>query len=154
MNRLFGHLALSCTLVTAAALSACSSSPAAPPVMSSPVAAAPAPAVIYGTVSNIDVVAVDASTTGVGAVIGGVLGAVVGHQIGGGTGKALATGAGAVGGALAGNAVEKNRENKKNVYRVNVRLDNGQYQQFSYENIASLRVGDRVKVENGQIHEL
>ncbi|MEO8122593.1 MAG: glycine zipper 2TM domain-containing protein [Burkholderiales bacterium] len=154
MNSILGSFALSCSLVAAAAVTACSSSPAAPPVMSSPVSAAPAATVTYGTVSNIDVVAVDASTTGVGAVIGGVLGAVVGHQIGGGTGKTLATGAGAVGGALAGNAVEKNRASQKNVYRVNVRLDNGQYQQFNYENIASLRVGDRVRVDNGQLHEL
>ena len=152
MNSIFGNFALSCTVVAAAAISACSSSPTAPPVMSSPVAAAPA--VVYGTVDNIDVVSADSGTTGVGAVVGGVLGAVVGHQVGGGTGKALATGAGAVGGALAGNAVEKSRGNTKNVYRVNIRLDNGQYQQFNYADVASLRVGDRVRIENGQVYEL
>ena len=153
MKKIFGDFALSCSIVAATAISACSSSPAAPPVMSSPVAAA-APAAVYGTVANIDVVSADSSTTGVGAVIGGVLGAVVGHQIGGGTGKTLATGAGAVGGALAGNAVEKSRGTTKNVYRVNIRLDNGQYQQFSYDDVASLRVGDRVRIENGQVYEL
>jgi len=153
MKSHYTNLALSCSLVAAAAISACASPSVAPPVMSASVTSAPA--AVYGTVSNIDTVAVDSGTTGAGAVISGVLGAVVGHQIGGGTGKTLATGAGAVGVALAGNAVETNRASKKNVYRVNVRLDNRQTQQFNYhEDTASLRVGDRVRIENGQIHAL
>src|SRR3954452_7313063 len=49
----------------------------------------------FGQVSRIDVIPVAARTSGGGAVLGAVLGAVVGNQVGSGTGRALATGAGA-----------------------------------------------------------
>lgn len=42
-----------------------------------------------------------------GTIIGGVAGGVLGHQIGGGDGKDVATAAGAVGGAYAGNKIAK-----------------------------------------------
>ncbi len=45
-----------------------------------------------------------------GTVLGGVAGGVLGHQVGGGKGKTLATVAGAAGGALAGNQVQKNMQ--------------------------------------------
>ncbi len=72
----------------------------------------------FGRVSNIEVLRTpeQGRPSGLGAVIGGVAGAVVGRQIGGGTGRDVATVAGALGGAVAGNAVERNR----------VRMDNGQ----------------------------
>ncbi len=43
-----------------------------------------------------------------GAVVGGVLGGIIGHQFGGGRGNDVATGAGAVGGALLGSNVARN----------------------------------------------
>jgi uncharacterized protein YcfJ len=43
-----------------------------------------------------------------GTVLGGAAGAAIGHQIGGGSGKDVATAAGAVGGAYVGNKVAKN----------------------------------------------
>ncbi|NGY03896.1 glycine zipper 2TM domain-containing protein [Solimonas terrae] len=42
-----------------------------------------------------------------GTILGGVAGGVIGHQIGGGHGKDVATAAGAVGGAYAGNRIAK-----------------------------------------------
>lgn len=42
-----------------------------------------------------------------GTILGGVAGGVLGHQIGGGHGKDVATAAGAVGGAYAGNQIAK-----------------------------------------------
>ncbi|MFO1304840.1 MAG: glycine zipper 2TM domain-containing protein [Burkholderiales bacterium] len=47
-----------------------------------------------------------------GKVIGGVAGGVIGHQIGGGTGKTVATIAGAAGGAYVGNKVQKNAQER------------------------------------------
>lgn len=47
-----------------------------------------------------------------GTVIGAVAGGVLGHQIGGGTGKTIATVAGAAGGGYAGNQVQKNMQQK------------------------------------------
>ena len=44
-----------------------------------------------------------------GPVVGAVVGGVVGNQIGGGSGKDIATGVGAAGGAIAGQQVNKNR---------------------------------------------
>ncbi len=44
-----------------------------------------------------------------GPVVGAVIGGVVGNQIGGGSGKDIATGVGAAGGAIAGQQVNKNR---------------------------------------------
>ncbi len=45
----------------------------------------------------------------VGTVLGGAAGAAIGHQIGGGSGKDVATAAGAIGGAYAGNKVAKQK---------------------------------------------
>lgn len=47
-----------------------------------------------------------ASTSGAGALMGAIAGGAVGQQIGGGTGQALATMAGLVGGALLGDRIE------------------------------------------------
>jgi hypothetical protein len=40
------------------------------------------------------------------------------------------------------------------VYRVQVRFDNGSTRDFDFQRIDDLKVGDRVKLENGQIHRL
>ncbi|SFC69015.1 Glycine zipper 2TM domain-containing protein [Polaromonas sp. OV174] len=108
----------------------------------------------YGRVSNIEVLQTQAQAkgSGLGAVIGGVAGAVIGHQVGGGTGKDVATVAGAVGGAVAGNAIEKNRNpNVSQAYRVTVQLDNGGARAYDFSSPGDLRIGDRVRVQNGQL---
>jgi outer membrane lipoprotein SlyB len=115
---------------------------------------ASAPASQFGNVSRIDVVPMSTRTSGAGAVLGAVLGAVVGHQVGNGTGRDVATGVGAVGGAVIGNSVEKRNQSENDVYRVSVRLDDGRIGQFDYQRIDDLRVGDRVKVEGGQLYRV
>ena len=103
----------------------------------------------YGYVRNISTI--DAHrASGAGAVIGGVVGAVLGNQIGSGTGRAAATGIGAVGGAIIGNKIEENRASGT-AYHVEVRMDNGDLQMFDYWDLNGLRVGDRVRVVNGQL---
>lgn len=102
-----------------------------------------------GEVTSVDLLPGDGRTSGAGAVIGGVLGAVVGKQIGGGSGRTAATVVGAVGGALAGNEVEKRRKAGNDVYRVNVRLQNGERRSFDYGEPVDLRPGDRIYVQDG-----
>jgi outer membrane lipoprotein SlyB len=106
----------------------------------------------YGRVQNIEVVAAEQRGPGAGAVLGAVIGGLVGNQIGGGSGKAAATGVGVVGGAIVGHQIQKRRAD--DVYRVSVRLDNGAHRSFDYRTIGDLRVGDRVRIENGQLHDL
>ena len=102
-----------------------------------------------GSVESVNVVEVKGDSPNViGTIAGGLLGGVVGHQVGGGSGKDLATIVGAVGGAYAGNRVENNM-GKTKVFRVAVRLEGGNVQNFDYANDPSVQVGTRVKVENG-----
>jgi outer membrane lipoprotein SlyB len=142
-----------CSLSALALISACSSTP-----MRNDSAVVPAPvysnASQFGYVSGIDVVPVATRTTGGGAVLGAVLGAVIGHQIGNGKGQTAATGVGVVGGAVIGNQIEKRNKAESDIYRVSVRMDNGSVGQFDYQRIDDLRVGDRVKVEAGQLHRV
>lgn len=111
----------------------------------------------YGRVENIGTVQVAqrGGDSGVGAILGAVIGGVVGNRFGAGTGRALATGAGVVGGGLAGNAIEKNHDRRDGeVYRVQVRFDDGSVRSFDFQRIDDLRVGDRVKFQDGQIHRV
>lgn len=108
----------------------------------------------YGRVNNIEVFQTQqqAQGSGLGAVIGGVTGGVVGRQIGGGSGRDLATIAGVVGGAVAGNAIERNRSpNVSQAYRVTVQLDNGGARAYDVPATGELRIGDRVRINNGQL---
>jgi outer membrane lipoprotein SlyB len=109
-------------------------------------------AVQYGHVRNITTVDASQQTSGAGAVIGGVIGAAIGNQVGHGTGRAVATGAGAIGGAIIGNKIEQNRSDVKQYYQVDVQLDNGSMQSFKYADLNSVRVGDRVRVQDGQLY--
>ena len=88
-----------------------------------------------------------------GAVIGGVAGGVIGHQIGSGRGNTAATIAGALGGALVGNEIEK-RQEQVTRYRITVRLDSGSSLIVEDQRDLNLRVGERVRVEDGHIHRI
>jgi outer membrane lipoprotein SlyB len=108
----------------------------------------------YGRVENIGYIQVSQRPSGAGAVLGAVIGGVVGNRFGSGSGKALATGAGVVGGAIAGNAIEGRQRRDDELYRVTVRFDNGNVRDFDFQRIDDLRSGDRVKFEGGQLHRL
>lgn len=111
----------------------------------------------YGRVKNVEIIRTQApppSGPGIGAVIGGVAGAVVGSQIGQGSGRTAATVIGAVGGAVAGDAIEKGRTANTAAgesYRVSVQLDNGAIRFYDVASYGELRIGDRVRIENGQL---
>ena len=108
----------------------------------------------YGRVENIGYIQMAQRPSGAGAVLGAVIGGVIGNRFGEGTGRALATGAGAVGGAVVGNAIGGRNRRDDEVYRVQVRFDNGTVRDFDFQRIDDLRTGDRVKFEGGQLHHL
>lgn len=143
-------LLLTAAVAASTLVGACSSNP---PRLSPDVNASGAgtTAQQFGNVSNIEIVA-SASRGAGGAVLGAVIGAVIGNQIGAGGGRAAATGLGAVGGAIVGNNLQK--RNDSDVYRVSVRLDDGSTGSFDYQSIDDLRVGDRVRVQGGQLHRV
>lgn len=119
-------------------------------------AAAQSPYVEYGRVANIEVIrsqTAGAGTTGGGAVAGGVVGGVVGNQFGHGSGRAAATALGLIGGALLGNSIEANANAPRvyESYRVSIQTDHGAYRSFDVPSPGDLRIGDRVRIDGGQI---
>ncbi len=108
----------------------------------------------YGVIDSIQVTRAPArSGPGLGAVVGGVVGGLLGNQVGGGNGKIAATAAGAIGGAVVGNQVEQNnRSEGAEMYQINVRLDNGSYVTVTQDTMNDLRVGNRVRVDNGRVY--
>ncbi|MFT4267907.1 MAG: hypothetical protein QM586_11920 [Xenophilus sp.] len=110
----------------------------------------------YGQVTNIEVLQGQTpgyGTTGGGAVAGALIGGVVGNGIGRGAGRAAATALGVVGGALAGNAIEaqSNAPRVYQSYRISVHTDNGVLRVFDVPHPGDLRIGDRVRIADGQI---
>lgn len=111
----------------------------------------------YGRVSNVEVIQTQepGRASGAGAVIGGIAGGVIGNQVGGGSGRDVARIAGIAGGALAGNAIEKNRNTTvTQTHRVTVQVDGGAYRSYDFSAVTDLRAGDRVRIENGQLFRL
>jgi len=150
LNATLGAIALS-------ALAACATSPrydngyrAAP----APVTTyeRPAPYSDYGVVRAVDVIPVSSRPSGAGAILGAIVGGVVGNQFGSGTGRALTTVGGAVAGGVAGNAIEQRTRRENEVYRVSVRFEDGSIRDFDYQQVGDLRVGDRVRLVDGQLH--
>jgi outer membrane lipoprotein SlyB len=84
--------------------------------------------------------------TGVGAVIGGLGGLGVGALIGSGTGKAVAMVIGAIGGAVAGNEIQKHYDKPIEGQQIFVRTSNGVLVTVT-QPAGNLRVGQRVYIE-------
>ncbi|HQZ44673.1 MAG TPA: glycine zipper 2TM domain-containing protein, partial [Usitatibacteraceae bacterium] len=103
-----------------------------------------------GTVSEIIPIEKKGESSGAGAVLGGIVGGVLGHQVGGGRGRDVATVAGALGGALVGNEVEKSRGTVA-AWNVRVRLEDGTNKVVRFGTEPTWRVGDKVRIENGRI---
>jgi outer membrane lipoprotein SlyB len=105
----------------------------------------------YGVVTHVDVFnTTTAADTVAGAAIGGIFGGLLGHQVGRGQGNTAATIAGAAGGAYVGG---KAGEAERLVYRVAVRLDNGDMASFDLATDA-FRQGDRVEVRDGTLRRV
>jgi outer membrane lipoprotein SlyB len=105
----------------------------------------------YGVVKSINPTSENSSGLNAGTVIGGVVGGLAGHQIGSGRGNTAATVAGAVGGAVIGTQVDKNSGSQE--YKIGVRLQDGQFVTVNQKgSVADLRVGQRVKIQDGQVY--
>ena len=98
-------------------------------------------------VLGVKMVEVDGKGSGIGLVTGGVVGGLVGNQVGNGTGRDLATLAGVVGGAFAGNEIEK-KNRKTKTYDIRVRMDDGTERTYRQPTDPGLFAGQRVKIEN------
>lgn len=142
-----------------------SSFPSSSPSASGTAQTAPVAGVEWGRVTDIQTVQMGATSatnpSASGAVVGGIIGAVVGNiagkHINSGDNRSAATVLGAAGGAAIGNRVGQNRENAAAgagapAYRVTVQTDQGAWRTYEVGALGDLRVGDRVRVDNGVIY--
>lgn len=89
-----------------------------------------------------------------GAILGGIVGAVAGHEISDHTGgsrgnKNVAAAAGAVGGALAGNQIQKNVTS--DTFDITVRMDDGRTVVVNQRDLGGIRENTYVRVVNGRV---
>ncbi len=130
------------------------------------VQSAPTAAIENGRVTDIQQVQMGATSatnpSARNAVVGGIIGAVVGNMAGkhinSGDNRTAATVLGAAGGAAVGNRIGQRQENTAAAgaagpaYRVTVQTDQGAWRTYEVGALGDLRVGDRVRVENGVIY--
>jgi outer membrane lipoprotein SlyB len=149
----------------AASLAACVSRPVVPVSVTVPPAAVyPAPAATttaaatleFGRVTGIEYFPGGVTSSGInvpGAIVGGVAGAVLGNQIGSGSGRDAATVLGGAAGAAVGSQVGRTGGTVTNpVYRVSIQTDQGAMRAYDVPGTGDLRIGDRVRIENGVIY--
>jgi len=88
---------------------------------------------------------------GVGAVVGGLVGVGIGSLIGGGTGRDVAMVAGAIGGAIVGNDVQKKNDQPIAAQQIMVRTSNGVLVAVTQPDGPKLYVGQKVYLQgNGE----
>src|SRR5690606_6777731 len=85
-----------------------------------------------GTVRAVNLVENPGEGSGLGAIAGGVVGGILGNQIGDGSGRRIATVAGAAGGAYAGHQIEK-RVKTTRYWNVVVRMEDGTTRNFPFD---------------------
>jgi outer membrane lipoprotein SlyB len=100
-----------------------------------------------GRITHIERIQGHRSTTG-GMIIGGIAGGLLGNQVGGGSGKTLATVAGAAGGAYAGKKIAE--RSGKTMYRVTVRMDDGRVEVVTQKSVYHMGEGSHVIVHHGK----
>lgn len=120
------------------------------PAPATKVQSPPLPCVACGVVSDIRQLAHEGEGTGLGAIGGGLIGGVLGNSVGRGDGRTLATLAGVVGGSLLGNKLEQ-KQRQTVAYRIDVSMEDGTVQVIETSALPSWRVGDRVKLVDGNI---
>ena len=88
---------------------------------------------------------------GIGAIVGGLGGLGIGSLIGAGTGRDVAMVVGALGGAFAGNEIQKKRDQPTPAQQIIVRLKNGVLVAVTQPSNPNLKIGQRVYIEgNGE----
>ena len=102
-----------------------------------------------GEVLAIDTVTIDGRHSVIGTLGGAAIGNSIGRTVVGGSGKRVAGAVGAVGGAVAGRAVE-GAVTTQTAVEVTVELDNGQVIAIVQNGDETLNKGDRVRVLMGR----
>ena len=122
----------------------------APAQAPAPVAQAPARAICAscGTVESVTAVQQKGEGSGIGVAGGAVAGGLLGNQVGGGNGKTAMTVIGAVGGAFAGNEIEK-RARATTVYDVKVRMEDGSIR--TVRRADPVAAGTKVQIEGSAL---
>lgn len=167
MRKLPRLTALAASGLVMAMLGACASNdpyqgaayPTSPyPTSSYPANSYPVAGVEYGRILNIEYLPAGSRPNNnqgtVGAVVGGVAGALLGSQVGGGSGRTAATVLGGVAGAVAGSQIARNQQGVTTApgYRITMQTDQGVVRTYEVPATGDLRVGDRVRIDNGVIY--
>ena len=84
---------------------------------------------------------------GIGAIVGGLGGLGIGSLIGGGTGRDVAMVLGTLGGALAGNEIQKRRDQPQQAQQIIVRVRSGVLVSVTQPVNPALKQGQRVYIE-------
>jgi outer membrane lipoprotein SlyB len=137
MQRLVPGAFAAAALAALLSLTGCGPQPTYP-VLQSP------PAARVGTVESIHEVVEQKDPSGAGLIVGGLVGGGLGSLVGGGTGRTVATVVGALGGAYAGNRIEKSQGQV--VYQIGIKYDDGSWATIRQATPTGLRIGDRVRV--------
>jgi outer membrane lipoprotein SlyB len=109
----------------------------------------------YGTVIRIENIRTQTGSGNqlAGTILGGVAGAAVGNQFGNGSGKAVMTGAGALGGAMIGSNIANTAQTRTD-RQITVRLESGKTIAI-IQNTGAFRVGQNVSLSyNGNVATL
>jgi outer membrane lipoprotein SlyB len=103
-----------------------------------------------GTVDSIREITTRGDSNGLGAAGGAVVGGLLGNQVGGGHGREAMTVVGAIGGAFAGNQIQK-QANATRSYETTVHMDNGSTRTVAQAAQPEWHDGDHVKIVDGVV---
>jgi outer membrane lipoprotein SlyB len=103
-----------------------------------------------GVVESIREITTRGDGSGLGAAGGAVVGGLLGNQVGGGHGREAMTVVGAIGGAFAGNQIERQAKASRS-YETTVRMSNGSSRTIAQGTQPEWRDGDHVKIVDGAV---
>ncbi|HEX8603889.1 MAG TPA: glycine zipper 2TM domain-containing protein [Pseudoduganella sp.] len=103
-----------------------------------------------GVVASTRAITTGGDGSGLGAAGGAVVGGLLGNQVGGGHGKQAMTVVGAIGGAFAGNQIEKQARATRS-YEITVSMDNGASRTVTQASQPEWRDGDHVRIVYGVV---
>lgn len=103
-----------------------------------------------GTVQSVSQVTREGKGGAAGVVGGAVVGGLIGNQFGGGSGKTLATVAGAAGGAYVGNEVQK-KASTKQVWVTTLKMKDGSTRRFEQEASPNWAKGAILQVDGNRV---
>jgi outer membrane lipoprotein SlyB len=144
-QRLFPGAVAAVALAAMVSLTGCGPQPTYQVVQSPPPART-------GTVESVREVVEQKDPSGAGLIVGGLVGGGLGSLVGGGTGRTVATVVGALGGAYAGNRIEKSQSQV--VYQIGVKYDDGSWATIRQAAPTGLRIGDRVRITDSGVELL